>query len=117
VFFGPTLQALERLNPGHGYYHPHGSHTGMLKLFAQKWASVDHISPVALGGGNELPNLLTVCVDCNIRKSANPTAMFALPIPPEIREQNFDGLALLYLELANHDERWGRAIRSVYSIT
>jgi DNA-directed RNA polymerase subunit RPC12/RpoP len=33
---------------------------------------VDHINPVALGGGNEADNLVTSCVSCNLGKAANP---------------------------------------------
>ena len=33
---------------------------------------VDHINPVALGGGNELDNLITSCATCNLGKSASP---------------------------------------------
>lgn len=33
---------------------------------------VDHINPVALGGGNEIDNLVTSCQLCNLGKSATP---------------------------------------------
>ena len=33
---------------------------------------VDHINPVALGGGNELDNLITSCLPCNLGKAAKP---------------------------------------------
>ena len=33
---------------------------------------VDHIDPVALGGGNEMINLITSCAGCNGGKSATP---------------------------------------------
>lgn len=32
---------------------------------------VDHIQPVALGGGNHMDNLVTSCESCNLGKSAN----------------------------------------------
>jgi len=32
---------------------------------------VDHMVPIALGGGNELTNLQTLCRPCNLRKGAN----------------------------------------------
>ncbi len=32
----------------------------------------DHINPVALGGKNEIDNLITACFDCNRGKAANP---------------------------------------------
>lgn len=31
---------------------------------------VDHVKPVAAGGGNEIGNLVTACSDCNLGKSA-----------------------------------------------
>lgn len=33
---------------------------------------VDHITPVALGGKNNLDNLLTACSECNLGKAARP---------------------------------------------
>lgn len=33
---------------------------------------VDHINPVALGGGNDPDNLVTACAGCNLGKSAKP---------------------------------------------
>jgi hypothetical protein len=33
---------------------------------------VDHITPVSLGGGNEIENLVTSCASCNLGKSATP---------------------------------------------
>lgn len=33
---------------------------------------VDHINPVALGGGNDIDNLVTSCASCNFGKSASP---------------------------------------------
>lgn len=35
---------------------------------------VDHINPIALGGGNEMDNLVTACEPCNLGKSARSLA-------------------------------------------
>lgn len=35
-----------------------------------EFLTVDHIKPVALGGGNELSNLQTLCLRCNSSKGA-----------------------------------------------
>lgn len=32
----------------------------------------DHINPVALGGDNDIDNLITACIDCNLGKGATP---------------------------------------------
>lgn len=34
------------------------------------WLSIDHVVPVALGGGDELTNLEWACQDCNRRKGS-----------------------------------------------
>ena len=117
VFFAPTLQLLDQLNSGHGYYHPNGKHSSMLPLFAQKWSSVDHIVPVALGGRNDPENLATSCMDCNILKNDNPDEYKPNLIPVEARSHDWDGFALLYLKLSNASDGWTRAIRSVYEIS
>lgn len=33
---------------------------------------VDHIGPVALGGTNDIDNLITACAECNLGKGATP---------------------------------------------
>jgi len=44
---------------------------------------VDHINPVALGGGNEIDNLVTSCQTCNLGKSASPLT----EIPTSLKEK------------------------------
>lgn len=44
---------------------------------------VDHINPVALGGGNELDNLVTACEPCNLGKSARSLA----DIPQSLKDK------------------------------
>lgn len=38
---------------------------------------IDHITPVALGGKNNLDNLITACASCNLGKSATPLSSVA----------------------------------------
>jgi hypothetical protein len=44
---------------------------------------VDHITPVAGGGGNDIDNLITACSTCNLGKSATPLTS----IPKSLREK------------------------------
>jgi hypothetical protein len=44
---------------------------------------VDHIHPVALGGGNEIDNLVTACEPCNLGKSARSLA----DIPQSLKDK------------------------------
>ena len=41
-----------------------------------KATEIDHITPRALGGGNELSNLAAACRKCNTRKWAHPLSLF-----------------------------------------
>lgn len=54
---------------------------------------IDHIVPVALGGGNEDENLVTACEDCNFGKSD-------IPLPQEPCESNHWDRTMRALELA-----------------
>lgn len=44
---------------------------------------VDHINPVALGGEDEIDNLVTACFACNRGKSANPLSV----VPQSLAEK------------------------------
>lgn len=44
---------------------------------------VDHINPVALGGENDMDNLVTACQSCNLGKSARPLTS----VPPSLEEK------------------------------
>lgn len=44
---------------------------------------IDHINPVADGGGNEIDNLITACEPCNIGKGARPLS----DIPKSLSEK------------------------------
>lgn len=59
---------------------------------------VDHINPVALGGGNESDNLITACSDCNLGKAATPLSVAPRTLKDraeetEEREQQIAGYA------------------------
>ena len=112
VLFGPAIQLLDPLNPGHGYYQPHGKHGAMLRLFAIRWASVDHILPVIQGGDDSFDNLATSCMECNIAKNASaPSPERPLrEVPDEIVSLNWDGLMRLYPLLVDAPNEWTRAI-------
>lgn len=46
----------------------------------------DHIDPVALGGGDEIENLLTACVDCNQGKKHFPLDQVPAPLADRAAE-------------------------------
>ncbi|MEA5572872.1 HNH endonuclease [Calothrix sp. UHCC 0171] len=39
------------------------------KIEPETQLSIDHITPLALGGSNDMSNLHTLCLNCNQRKS------------------------------------------------
>lgn len=60
--------------------------------------TVDHVTPTALGGGDEPANLVTACSDCNSGKSATP------PSAPIVADVAADAL------------RWSAAIKAAAEI-
>lgn len=47
---------------------------------------IDHITPVKLGGGNEIDNLITACAPCNLGKSARPLNAVSRPMADKAAE-------------------------------
>jgi len=102
VFYAQTLKLLERLRPNRGYYHPNGKSDKMLKLFATKWASIDHIQPFTKEGEDSLENLVTACWECNL-KMGNKDTKQGKKKPSKIKNKQgveaWDGLYSLYERL------------------
>lgn len=113
VFFSPALKELDRLSPGHSYYHRNNKSGQMLPLLLWTWASVDHLVPVALGGTNALDNLVTACWRCNLdkRDRAQDQSPQTQSIPPQIEALRWDGLFSVYLKLVEKDDEWSRLAR------
>jgi hypothetical protein len=65
VFFGPALRELERLAPGHAYYHAHGRTSVMLPLLADSWVAAHHLVSKSDGGESTPDNGVTACMSCN----------------------------------------------------
>ncbi len=111
VFFSPILKVLESISPGHGYYHPNGKSDEMLTLFANKFASIDHIIPVTRGGENSIENYVTSCWKCNLMYG-NKTHKKGKPLPNPINSSGtkWDGLSSLYPKLLDQDDKWSNII-------
>lgn len=114
VFFNPTLKLLNKLSPGHGYYHPNGKEGELLPLFQWKFASADHVVPVANGAKNSIDNLVTSCWRCNLRKSnGDPKDFDVNDIPDSISSINWDGLSTIYSKLAGASQDWVKIIDKI----
>ena len=117
VFFNPTLKLLNDLSPGHGYYHAHGKTGETLTLFQWRFASADHVLPVAEGGENTGDNLVTACWRCNLRKSdGNPSEFQLQEVPADLADLHWDGLASIYPHLPGADPLWSRLIREASGV-
>ena len=83
----------------------------MLSLFANKFASVDHIIPVTKGGKNEVDNFVTSCWECNL-KFGNKTHKEGKPKPQNKNSNvtNWDGFSSLYPKLINKSDSWCKII-------
>ena len=115
VFFNPTLQLLENLSPGHGYYHPHSKTDARLALFRRRFASADHVVPVLDGGPTVAENLVTACWECNLDKRArDPDDFEILDVPDSLASLRWDGLASIYPELPEAKAAWVNVICEFY---
>ena len=115
VFFNPTLELLEQLSPGHGYYHPHSKADARLALFRQRFASADHIVPVSYEGPTIAENLVTACWECNLDKSARDPINFEIQdVPVSLASLRWDGLASVYPKLPGAKAAWANIIRDFY---
>lgn len=113
VFFSPTLKLLDGMSPGHSYYHRHGKTGAMLPLFQWRFASADHVDPVAAGGENTEENLVTACWRCNLKKRDNPSNSRILKeIPDSLAELRWDGFASIYPTLPGASPAWAKLIRT-----
>jgi hypothetical protein len=117
VFFNPTLKLLDKLSPGHGYYHPHGKSDATLPLFQWYFASADHIVPVSRGGKNEINNLVPSCWKCNLNKNDNdPNDYKCLDIPDNLANLCWDGLFSIYPKIGGDNSGWIKLIQEDYCI-
>ncbi len=102
VFYVQTLKLLEKLSPDCGYYHPNGKSEKMLKLFFNKWASIDHVKPFTKYGEDSLENLVTACWECNLRmgnKDDKQGKRKPRKIKKHQKTKSWDGLYSLYEKL------------------
>ncbi len=117
VFFSPALKLLDKISPGHGYYHRNGKENEMVDLFQWTWASIDHIVPFSKGGEDEEANFVTACWRCNLKKG-NSLCKEAKIEPNKVNLSaqlaNWDGFSSLYLLLADKidkEDEWAKIIK------
>jgi hypothetical protein len=86
-----AVKLLESDAPGETCWHPHWKHQSLSSL----GATVDHVTPVALGGFDDRDNLVACCVTCNSGRKIEVGS-------PRERddESTWDGYAPLFLALA-----------------
>ena len=65
----PILRLLGHMYPDEFPHHPNWKAGCMHRAIPLLCAEVDHLSPVARGGSNEVSNLRTACAPCNTRKA------------------------------------------------
>jgi hypothetical protein len=120
MFFAPTLEQLEKLNPGHGCFDAHGNEgtDRMLPLFARRWAMVMHLKAVPADAG-ELQRYVPSCWECMVSRGIVDEirkGLVAAPPPLGHHRTGWDGLALLHLTLPEPKDRWVKAIRAAYGL-
>lgn len=117
MFFAPTLGQLEKLNPNHAYYHPHGKSGPMLDLFQYGWATI-HQKATAVPATPINPygdGSVSCCWKCNSSRSTSDTRDTLTPEALAERvNTRWDGLVLLHPRLPNANASWIAAIKAVY---
>ncbi len=101
VFFSPALKVLDEQFPGKGYYHKNGKRGKMSKLLLNRCAAIDHIHPSALGGTNDIENLICACWECNSKKSNDPPQQWIekiIKIEDLALADHWDGFLSIFLE-------------------
>lgn len=80
---------------------------------------VDHIHPVALGGGNEIDNLVTACEPCNLGKSSRsladiPQSLKSKAAEIQEREEQIRGYQAVMDEKRQRLESDAEKVREIY---
>lgn len=116
VFFNPLFKLLNKLSPGHGYYHPHGKYDTRHPFLEKRMATADHVIPVTKGGQNNIGNLVTACWDCN-SKFNDKTVGIEKPAPSPINEKvatlKWDGFSSVYVIMGKEkSDEWTKLLES-----
>ncbi len=113
VLFSPALKALDELHPNHAYYHRNGASSRMAKVLLDKCGCVDHITPVALGGTNDIDNLVCSCWSCNLKKSSLPPEQYPR-LEPAAKSSalNWDGMFSIHEKMYPEDE-WCKLMQAL----
>ena len=98
IIYAPALKLLNKLNPGHIYFHSNGKMGEMLPLFIYSWASVDHIKPFAKKGYDNIENYVSACWQCNMKHGDKEVGQ-GKSAPKEIVESRWDGFYGLHQKL------------------
>ena len=111
LYGGSAIKLLDVHEPGLELWDLHGKKPPL----RHSWATVDHLKPESEGGMDVLENLVACCVECNSRKGDSE---YDSP-SPEQRREDWDGLAGVFLALADRypdhlsteDRKWVAALK------
>lgn len=76
---------------------------------------IDHVNPVANGGGNEIDNLVSACVDCNRGKAARLLTLIPESLSEKAKAIRENSLKIIdYVEIIHEkQERLNREVKMV----
>jgi len=119
VVFAPALRLLQEFVRGAGYRQP-------LAYFQRNWsragaplldhigAVIDHVEAFSKGGAHDEANFVVACNKCNARKNDSAESEYRRHNPKRVvrgkygEPRHWDGLASLFLVLAEDGTRLGR---------
>ena len=123
LILGQVLRLLSRLHP-HALAYQENWKTGVAHpIFAALSATLDHITPVTLGGDSlDEANLACACWPCNLRKADLPLDVTGFELTAAPADPTWDGLSRSYralweatgrIDIGTHERAWMRAIDAI----
>ena len=99
-----VVAALSALIPDALAYHPNWRNDRCHPLLWTHVASLEHVQPWSLGGGNDLENLITTCSRCNYAKNSATIDQLGWTVRPCPEVSDWDGLLHLLpgLRISSH---------------
>ena len=103
LIFPGTLRLVSHLLPTEIPYHPNWKRTESHSLFWDLQATLDHVCPVALGGSDELDNLVSTSMNTNQAKGHRTLKELRWRLQPAGELLDWDGLLVWFMKLTSAD--------------
>ncbi len=113
------LLAISEILPEDFPYHPHWSYEKCHHAYWEYYPTIDHLTPIALGGADVVENWVTTSMIHNSAKSSFTLEQLGWQLFPEGNILEWDGLSGEFILLVerNHNLLNDRKIKEWYKVT